>query len=109
MKTKLINSTTSTQLAKGRNLRPLSEYSGVILRLTAKEKKEISDLKAAIARLECDLYDLHKNVKTRMPQTKLNYFWNKIIVCEGKIDTLKATIREIMVNRLNKQKAKQKI
>lgn len=109
MKTKLINSTTSTQLAKGRNLRPLSEYSGVILRLTAKEKKEISDLKAAIARLECDLYDLHKNVKTRMPQTKLNYFWNKIIVCEGKIDTLKATNREIMVNRLNKQKAKQKI
>lgn len=109
MKTKLINSTTSTQLAKGRNLRPLSEYSGVILRLTAKEKKEISDLKAAIARLECDLYDLHKNVKTRMPQTKLNYFWNKIIVCEVKIDTLKATIREIMVNRLNKQKAKQKI
>jgi len=109
LKTKLINSTTSTQLAKGRNLKPLSEYSGVILRLTAKEKKEISDLKAAIARLECDLYDLHKNVKTRMPQTKLNYFWNKIIVCEGKIDTLKATIREIMVNRLNKQKAKQKI
>ena len=109
MKTKLINSTTSTQLAKGRNLKPLSEYSGVILRLTAKEKKEISDLKAAIARLECDLYDLHKNVKTRMPQTKLNYFWNKIIVCEGKIDTLKATIREIMVNRQNKQKAKQKI
>ena len=109
MKTKLINRTTSTQLAKGRNLKPLSEYSGVILRLTAKEKKEISDLKAAIARLECDLYDLHKNVKTRMPQTKLNYFWNKIIVCEGKIDTLKATIREIMVNRLNKQKAKQKI
>lgn len=109
MKTKLINSTTSTQLARGRNLKPLSEYSGVILRLTAKEKKEISDLKAAIARLECDLYDLHKNVKTRMPQTKLNYFWNKIIVCEGKIDTLKATIREIMVNRLNKQKAKQKI
>lgn len=109
MKTKLINSTTSTQLAKGRNLKPLSEYSGVILRLTAKEKKEISDLKAAIARLECDLYDLHKNVKTRMPQTKLNYFWNKIIVCEGRIDTLKATIREIMVNRLNKQKAKQKI
>lgn len=109
MKTKLINSTISTQLAKGRNLKPLSEYSGVILRLTDKEKKEISELRAAIARLECDLYDLHKNVKTRMPQTKLNYFWNKIIVCEGKIDTLKATIREIMVNRLNKQKAKQKI
>ena len=108
MKTKLINSTTSTQLAKGRNLRPLSEYSGVILRLTAKEKKEISELRASIAKLECDLYDLHKNVKTRMPQTKLDYFWNKIIVCEGKIDTLKETIREIMVNRLNIQKAKKK-
>lgn len=54
MKTKLINSTTSTQLAKGRNLRPLSEYSGVILRLTAKEKKEISDLKAAIANHNTD-------------------------------------------------------
>lgn len=109
MKIKTINNAVSSQFAKGRNLKPLSEYTGQILRLTAKEKKEISGLNASIAKLECDLYDLHKNVKTGMSQAKLDYFWNKIIICEGKIDTLREAIREIKVKRFNIQKSEQKI
>ena len=93
---------------EGRNLRPLNEYKGEILKLTKSDRAKITNYETQIAALECDLYDLNKRIKPKMQMKDWDYWVNKIIVCEYRIKVLKDLVREIKVNRFNIQNLKQK-
>lgn len=105
MKTKAIN-VISDKLLAGRNLTPLKDHKGVVLKLTAKDKKEIAQLKSAIAQLECDLYKTCEAQKANTNQCMDNYFWGKILKYEAHITDLVNAIKEIKINRYNIQKSK---
>lgn len=107
MKTKLIKTiSTSIPNLEGRNLKPLKEHAGAVLKLTTKDKKEISKIQASITELECDLYDVRKAMNKDNNSNRLDYFWNKIDTLEYRISGLRELIRDIKINRFNKQKSK---
>lgn len=94
--------------AEGRNLRPLMAYKGEILKLTKSDKAKITKYKTQIASLECDLYDLNKKINPKMQTKEFDYWANKMMYVEYKIEELRNFIREIKINRFNIQKSKQK-
>ena len=93
----------------GRNLKPLSEYSGPILKLTASEKSQISKMESKIAEYELEIEKLARLNRgiTRVSSEKA-YYNNKMYYLTGWIDDLRNAIREIKINRLNIQKSQMK-
>ena len=85
---------------------PLSEYRGVILKLTPKDKKKIAELGSKKADLELELHSIERLLekkKTIIESSSLFYRREKIL---GEISTLEQMIKDIKISRLEKQKAK---
>lgn len=102
-----MNITSSNPISFGRKI-PLSEYKGPILKLTAKDKKQIEDLLQKKAGYELELATINDilkhNTKTITRENKrLSTAEMRLLGFISEIDRL---IKEIKVNRLNKQKAK---
>ncbi len=95
----------STIFPNNKNLSPLSEYSGTVLKLTKKDKAEIAKLESSIAQLECDIYDINKQIgKPKVYTGREYYFLAKLDRIEVYIKDFKEAIKQIKINRLNKQK-----
>ena len=86
------------------NFKPVSEYKGPILKLTQKDKEEIAKCQKAIASLECDVYDIDKRLcQSSLTSGQKEYFYQKLIHLDYHIERLKDAIRDIKINRLQKQ------
>lgn len=103
----IIKTITNTE---GRNLRPLNNYDGKLLKLTKSDKTKIAAYEASIAQLECDIYALNKSLDSpsKMGFRAWNALTDKIDYLQFKVDQLRTMIRDIKVNRFNIQKSKQK-
>lgn len=86
---------------------PLSKYKGPVLKLTAKDKKQILLLEKQITDKEADAYKLTNILSKKMYQNERDYYSYKLSVVEFDIEVLREAIRSIKINRFNKQKAKQ--
>ena len=94
---------------EGRNLRPLKEHIGVTLKLTKEEKTQVEKYEDSISELECELYKLYQHLKPVMSSKERDFWSDKIISYEYRIEHLKELIREIKINRYSIQKAEQKL
>lgn len=89
---------------------PLSQYKGTILKLTAADKTKIAQLQKNVASLEIDLAKLENLLQKSKFYQEQNYYSNQIMTIEWEIEKLEDLIKEIKLNRLNKQqKTKNKI
>ena len=82
---------------------PLSEYRGVILKLTEQEKLQISKLMSEKSLLEIQLAEVDKMLlkkKTIIASNPLNALYTKI---EAEIKELEKRIRQIKIDRKNAQ------
>ena len=86
-----------------RNLCPLKDYKGKLLVLTNDDKKKITCINEQIAKLECEIYDINKQINNKLKQSRYEFWLNKLICCETKINELKELIKEIKIFRFNKQ------
>ena len=85
---------------------PKSEYKGVILKLTPKDKEKIAKLVSQKGELELELHAIEhllNKKKTIIESSGLMYRRDKIM---GEISVLENMIKNIKINRLEKQKAK---
>lgn len=89
----------------GRNLKPLSGYDGKLLKLTKGDKTKIAGYESQIAQYECDILDLRKKITLGMI-LQTDYWQRKIDLYQFRIDSLRELIREIKINRFNRQKSK---
>lgn len=94
----------------GKKLIPLSEYKGVILKLTPTDKSKIAELTQKKSILDLELYKLiqAKRNKKTLSDSEEFYYDCKIDKLEGFIADCDKLIQEIKTNRLNKQKEKLK-
>ena len=85
---------------------PKDQYKGPILKLTKKEKEQISKYEHQIGGLELELNKLGEFVAKARHNAAVGDYYSDIM---GKIETqiryLKELIKEIKINRLNKQKS----
>ena len=102
-----INLTSTNNPFKG--LIPKKNYTGVVLKLTPNDKKKIDEFSKKRAMLQNEL-DKLLNMQTRIPNhnhwKEANWCADKIMRLEVDIETLGSLIREVKINRLNKQKEK---
>ncbi len=87
-----------------RRLVPISEYKGAILKLTEKDKKEIGKLQKKLVALEIEHYDMQKYINSVKHVS--DNFWQKFYGIAQWIESLKAQIKDIKMNRLGIQNAK---
>ncbi len=84
---------------------PLKNYKGPMLKLTKADKEKIAALQENINQMEFELYHLERQFNAGRLRTEK---WNFLAEREGKllerIDYLKDMIRNIKIERLNKQK-----
>lgn len=94
----------SNQNFKG--LIPKSEYKGVILKLTPKDKKKIAELVDKKADLELELHSVERLLDKKKTIIESSSLLDRrdSIIC--KISTLDEMIKTIKINRLEKQKAR---
>lgn len=87
---------------------PLNEYKGPILKLTKTDKAKIAQLQEKLNDADYELAkinDLYK--KNYRNSSNRNYFEGIIGKLEATIDELKTAIKEIKINRIQKQRARQ--
>lgn len=89
---------------QGRNLKPISEYQGPILKLTSKEKTQIAQMEARIAEYELEIEKLNSLSQKSHVISSIDYYNDKIGYLDYWIDKLRNEIRNIKISRLNKQK-----
>lgn len=90
-----------------KGLKPISEYKGPILKLNVKEKKQILEINKKIANLELELQKLKElNSKTKTITPQKDFYNDAMHNLTNLIDELRNAIKEIKIQRLNKQKAK---
>ena len=90
-----------------KNLIPLSQYNGVILKLTAKDKKQIEQMRKQIVQLETDICTFNKKINApKTTRKEKEIFDIKRLETENSIDLIKEKIKEIKIQRLNTQKEK---
>lgn len=98
-------------------LKPLSEYKGPILKLTKADKEKIAKYEKQIAQLDIEMMKLNNYAESRgtgvnhvknftVEEYGSNYFTDQLFSLGAKIDSLKKMIKQIKMNRLEKQKAK---
>lgn len=98
-------------------LKPLGEYKGPILKLTKGDKEKIAKYEKQIAQLDIERMKLHDYARLRgnavthvknftVEEYSSNYFADQLFSLDAKIDSLKDMIKQIKMNRLEKQKAK---
>lgn len=92
---------------QGRNLKPLSEYNGPILKLTQKEKEKINSFESQIADYEIELEKL-KIMSSRIKCicSEKSYYNDKMWYITHLIEDLRQAIKDIKINRLSIQKEK---
>ncbi len=89
-----------------RKLVPLSEYKGVILKLTSQDKEKISIYEKKIAEITIECIKLKNLVKKCTHNHYLyEYYSNRISYLEWCIRDLRTAIFEIKANRMKKQTA----
>ncbi len=90
-----------------KGLKPISEYKGPILKLTAKEKSEIAIIESKISELEVELIKLDKSWKNikKPSDNQQDYYSDKFYSINTWIESLRKSIKEIKMQRLEKQKA----
>lgn len=86
-----------------KKLVPLSQYKGTILKLTDADKREIAKYQKRLADLELDLYKLNQLWKRSSGVKEAFYYIDKIQNISDKIESIKASIRAIKLNRLKIQ------
>ncbi len=93
-----------------KGLKPISEYKGPILKLTKKEKSQISIIESKISELEIELIKLDKTWKNikKPSDIQQDYYSYKIYSINNWIESLRKSIKEIKMKRLEKQKEKLK-
>ena len=100
-----------------RALKPLSEYKGPILKLTKADKEKIAKYEKQIAQLDIEMMKLNDYAQSRgtgvnhvknftVEEYGSNYFTDQLFSLSAKIDSLKKMIKQIKMNRLEKQNAK---
>ena len=100
-----------------RALKPLSEYKGPILKLTKADKEKIAKYEKQIAQLDIEMMKLNDYAQSRgtgvnhvknftVEEYGSNYFADQLFSLDAKIDSLKKMIKQIKMNRLEKQKSK---
>lgn len=85
---------------------PLSEYKGVILKLTKKDKEKIAKLIEERTLLEFELSFIDKMLDKKKTIIGCSSLANRKFKLEAFIDDITNQIKEIKINRLNKQKAR---
>lgn len=90
---------------QGRNLKPLSEYKGPILKLTQNEKEQIKSMEFQIAGYELELEKLKmKSSSVKRISSEKTYYNDKIWDITRLIEELRQAIKDIKIKRLNIQK-----
>lgn len=85
---------------------PLSEYKGVILKLTKKDNEKIAKLIEQRTLLEFELSFINKMLEKKKTIIGSSTMFNRKIKLEAFINDITNQIKEIKINRLNKQKAR---
>lgn len=89
-----------------RKLIPLSQYKGVILKLTSQDKEKIAVYEKKIAEITIECIKLKNLVKKCTHNHDLHeYYSNRISYLEWCIRDLRAAIFEIKADRMKKQTA----
>ena len=84
---------------------PLKKYKGPILKLTNEETAKIAVLQENINNAAMEIYNLNRMFGGKhLTVSQRDYYLNKLYSLEACINELKQMIREIKINRLNKQK-----
>ena len=98
-------------------LKPLGEYKGPILKLTKADKEKIAKYEKQIAQLDIEIMKLNNYAQSRgtgvnhvknftVEEYGSDYFNDQLFNLADNIDSLKKMIKQIKMNRLEKQKAK---
>ena len=91
---------------KGRNIVPISEHCGPVLKLTKKEKLLIDSMKKEINEKQLDVYKV-SGLMAKATTEKLKYIYNDILVhLTTRIEILQDKIKDIKTNRFKIQKEK---
>ena len=92
---------------KGSKLVPISEYTGVILKLTSGDKKKIAELQKQRAGLELDILKLVKLRDKKGNSDSLQFYYDdQIDRISNIIKGLENSIKAIKLNRFKKQQEK---
>jgi len=105
---KIMNITTNQRPVSYTGFIPLSDYKGVILKLTSKDKAKIELLQKEKAQyiLEQDKLRCINASSKHMSEGMSIYMCDNILKLETKIEDINNEIRRIKANRLAKQKAR---
>ncbi len=88
-----------------RGMVPVTDYKGPVLKLTENDIEKINKLQNSISQLEFEIYGINKLLEyKRLTPNELNYYYNKLDILDYQIRSLKESIKQIKVNRLNIQK-----
>lgn len=85
---------------------PLKDFKGPILKLTKKDKEQISQIEAHIQQYEQELIKLESCWNAARNTRKEDSYDAKIKKLESFVAEARMLIENIKINRLNKQKAK---
>ena len=90
---------------QAKNLIPLSEYKGTILKLTTKDKEQIAKLTKKKAEYELELMKVSRHLEkyTKSITKEWKYFSMVEFNLMGKISIIEDMIKEIKTNRLATQ------
>lgn len=98
----------NNQKFQAKNLIPLSQYKGPVLKLTPKDKEKIGQLMGKKTDLLFELDSINRLLEKR--HKTITKEWQKLsnaqITISYQIEKIDNLIKEIKINRLNKQKKK---
>lgn len=88
-----------------RGMVPIKDYNGPVLKLTEDDIEKINKLQNSISQLEFEIYGINKLFENKkLTSGELNFYYNKLAILEYQIKSLKDSIRQIKIDRLNIQK-----
>ncbi len=109
-------SNVSKQTFKGGKLVPKSDYKGLILKLTPKDKKRISELEKAKGQIDLERIKLYNLILESASTTRCggnsvqsyasDYYSDKLGGLDVEIGKINEAIKQIKIDRFNKQKAR---
>lgn len=94
----------STNNFCARNLKPLSDFNGPVLKLTKEDIKKIEILRRVLANYELQAFKIRSCMNPKNNE-RLRYYYNdQLVHISMKIEEVKKQIKYIKVERYRKQK-----